>query len=86
MTNWAVVFIIVSEGISDDKGNPIITTLMKNVEKDAHGNVQLSGTGALGDLLSDLVKDQLKIKRVRSDTFGYLQTIILWMCLRCGST
>lgn len=66
-------FIIVSEGISDEKGNPIITSLMKNVEKDAHGNVQLSGTGALGDLLSDLVKDQLKIKRVRSDTFGYLQ-------------
>jgi 6-phosphofructokinase 1 len=66
-------FIIVSEGISDEKGNPIITTLMKNVEKDAHGNVQLSGTGALGDLLSDLVKEQLKIKRVRSDTFGYLQ-------------
>jgi 6-phosphofructokinase len=66
-------FIIVSEGISDDKGNPIITALMKNVEKDAHGNVQLSGTGALGDLLSDLVKEQLKIKRVRSDTFGYLQ-------------
>ncbi|MCL6589207.1 MAG: 6-phosphofructokinase [Firmicutes bacterium] len=65
--------VMVSEGICDEKGNPIITTLMKNVEKDAHGNVQLSGTGALGDLLSDLVKEQLKIKRVRSDTFGYLQ-------------
>ncbi|MGE5583666.1 MAG: 6-phosphofructokinase [Bacillota bacterium] len=65
--------IVVSEGISDEKGNPIITKLMKNVEKDAHGNVQLSGTGALGDLLADYVKEKLNIKRVRSDTFGYLQ-------------
>jgi 6-phosphofructokinase len=65
--------IIVSEGISDAKGNPIITQLVSNVEKDAHGNVQLSGTGALGDLLANYVKDKLNIKRVRSDTFGYLQ-------------
>jgi 6-phosphofructokinase len=65
--------IVVSEGISDEKGNPIITALMKNVEKDAHGNVQLSGTGALGDLLADYIKEKLNIKRVRSDTFGYLQ-------------
>ncbi len=65
--------IVVSEGISDEKGNPIITQLMKNVEKDAHGNVQLSGTGALGDLLADYIKEKLNIKRVRSDTFGYLQ-------------
>jgi len=35
--------------------------------------VQLSGTGMLGDLLGDLVRDNLKIKRVRADTFGYLQ-------------
>lgn len=65
--------IIVSEGISDAKGNPIITQLVSSVEKDAHGNVQLSGTGALGDLLANYVKDKLNIKRVRSDTFGYLQ-------------
>jgi ATP-dependent phosphofructokinase / diphosphate-dependent phosphofructokinase len=65
--------IIVSEGISDEKGNPIITQLQKNVEKDAHGNIQLSGTGALGDLLADFIKEKMNIKRVRSDTFGYLQ-------------
>ncbi len=65
--------IAVSEGISDEKGIPVITKLSENIEKDAHGNVQLSGTGALGDLLGDLVKQKLKIKRVRSDTFGYLQ-------------
>ena len=65
--------VAVSEGIVNDKGVPMMTILTKNTETDAHGNVQLSGTGALGDLLSGLVKDQLKIKRVRSDTFGYLQ-------------
>lgn len=65
--------IAVSEGIIDANGVPIITKLTNNVEKDAHGNVQLSGTGMLGDLLSDLIKVKLKIKRVRSDTFGYLQ-------------
>lgn len=65
--------IAVSEGIQDKDGNPIITKLVENVEKDQHGNVQLSGTGALGDLLVKHVKDNLPIKRVRSDTFGYLQ-------------
>ncbi len=65
--------IAVSEGIIDEKGIPIVTKLTDHIEKDAHGNVQLSGSGMLGDLLSDLVKKELKIKRVRSDTFGYLQ-------------
>ena len=40
---------------------------------DTHGNVQLSGTGVLGDLLADMIKQELKIGRVRADTFGYLQ-------------
>lgn len=65
--------IAVSEGIRDQNGIPIITKLVDEVERDAHGNVQLSGTGALGDLLADYVKKHLNIKRVRSDTFGYLQ-------------
>lgn len=69
--------IAVSEGISDAKGIPIITTLTKSQEKDAHGNVQLSGTGALGDLLADEIRAKLKISRVRSDTFGYLQRSFL---------
>jgi len=47
--------------------------LVKNQEHDAHGNVQLSGTGALADLLCDEIKSKLQIKRVRGDTFGYLQ-------------
>ena len=65
--------IAVSEGISDEKHVPIITKLQEEIEKDAHGNIQLSGTGALGDLLADLIRNKLKIKRVRADTFGYLQ-------------
>ena len=69
--------IAVSEGIVDSKGNPIISSLIENSEVDAHGNVQLSGTGALGDALGKVIKDKLKIKRVRSDTFGYLQRSFL---------
>ena len=65
--------IAASEGIHDSQGTPIITQLTTHVERDAHGNVQLSGTGALADLLCDEIKDKLGIKRVRGDTFGYLQ-------------
>lgn len=65
--------VAVSEGIHDETGVPIITKLMSEVEHDAHGNVQLSGTGALADRLCELIKKELKITRVRGDTFGYLQ-------------
>ncbi|SDO46484.1 6-phosphofructokinase [Rhodoferax sp. OV413] len=65
--------IAVSEGIHDASGTPIASLLAKNLEHDAHGNVQLSGNGALADLLCEEIKSQLKIKRVRGDTFGYLQ-------------
>ncbi len=65
--------IAVSEGIHDADGQPIITKLAEQVERDAHGNVQLSGSGALADLLSDQIKKNLQISRVRGDTFGYPQ-------------
>ncbi len=71
--------IAVSEGIRDGKGEEIAPRLMRGAgEVDAHGNVQLSGTGALGDGLADLVKTGLtpkggKAPRVRADTFGYIQ-------------
>ncbi len=64
--------IAVSEGIKNKAGDPVITELVES-EKDDHGNVQLSGTGALGDSLAQLIKDELKIERVRADTFGYTQ-------------
>jgi 6-phosphofructokinase len=65
--------IAASEGVHDEKGEAIITKLLGKTEKDAHGNVQLSGTGALADLLCEEIKNRLGIKRVRGDTFGYLQ-------------
>jgi 6-phosphofructokinase len=65
--------IAVSEGIHDASGQPILAQLAKDLERDAHGNVQLSGSGALADLLCEEIKAKLKIKRVRGDTFGYLQ-------------
>jgi len=65
--------IALSEGIHDANGTPLSVKLAGTVEKDAHGNVQLSGTGALADLLCEEIKSKLGIKRVRGDTFGYLQ-------------
>jgi ATP-dependent phosphofructokinase / diphosphate-dependent phosphofructokinase len=65
--------VAVSEGVHDESGTPIVTEHIKRVEHDAHGNVQLSGTGALATLLSNQVKEQLGLPRVRADTFGYLQ-------------
>jgi 6-phosphofructokinase len=71
--------IAVSEGIRDGNGEEIGPKLMRGQgEVDAHGNVQLSGSGALGDGLADLVKTGLtpkggKAPRVRADTFGYIQ-------------
>ena len=65
--------IAVSEGIHDASGTPIAALLAKEMEHDAHGNVQLSGNGALADLLCNEIKAKLNIKRVRGDTFGYLQ-------------
>ena len=65
--------VAVSEGICGKDGQPIAMTLAgPNVERDAHGNVQLAG-GALGDELGELIKRKTRIKRVRPDTLGYLQ-------------
>jgi 6-phosphofructokinase 1 len=69
--------VAVSEGIHDASGQPILAQLSKQLEHDAHGNVQLSGSGALADLLCEQVKAKLGLKRVRGDTFGYLQRSFL---------
>jgi 6-phosphofructokinase 1 len=70
--------IAVSEGIVDKNGGEIGAQLIKGGQVDAHGNVQLSGSGALGDALADFIKRKLtpaggKSPRVRADTFGYTQ-------------
>ncbi len=45
----------------------------RSQEVDSHGNVQLSGSGTLGDVLAEIVKSRLGVKRVRADTLGYPQ-------------
>jgi 6-phosphofructokinase len=70
-TKYGRCVVAASEGISDKDGTPIASLFLK--ETDSHGNVQLSGSGALGDFLSNLVKTKAEISRVRADTFGYLQ-------------
>jgi 6-phosphofructokinase 1 len=70
--------IAVSEGIQDESGQAIGAKLIEGGEADAHGNVQLSGSGALGDQLAALLKSKLKPvggkpPRVRADTLGYPQ-------------
>jgi len=68
-----------SEGIMDaDSDHKTFTEVIMEeaaeIERDTHGNVQLSGSGALGDWLVNLLKTELGSKlRVRADTFGYLQ-------------
>ncbi len=63
--------VTVSEGIVDSDGASIAAKF--TTETDSHGNIQLSGSGALGDLLVNEIKTQTKISRARADTFGYLQ-------------
>ncbi len=64
--------IAVSEGIRDANGE-LLAKKFAGGERDSHGNLQLSGTGALGDYLARLVKEKAGVARVRADTFGYLQ-------------
>jgi 6-phosphofructokinase 1 len=70
--------IAVSEGVSRPDGKTFAEAMSSNLERDSHGNIQLSGTGALGDYLASLITKKLqtpggKKLRVRADTFGYLQ-------------
>ncbi len=73
--------VALSEGVwasRNGKGKeiPVAADLMRKAGRepqvDAHGNIQLSG-GALADELADIVQKRMGIKRVRADTFGYLQ-------------
>ena len=63
--------VAVSEGVADKDGTPIAAKFI--TETDSHGNKQLSGSGALGDMLAGVLRERAKISRVRADTFGYLQ-------------
>jgi ATP-dependent phosphofructokinase / diphosphate-dependent phosphofructokinase len=70
--------IAVSEGVSTPDGKTWTESLLSNLERDAHGNIQLAGTGALADGIANLITKKLnnpggKKLRVRGDTFGYPQ-------------
>ncbi len=65
--------VAVSEGICDVDGTVWAKKAVQADEQDAHGNIQLSGSGALADFLAAQAKAKVGIKRVRADTFGYLQ-------------
>jgi 6-phosphofructokinase len=65
--------VAVSEGICNADGVTWAKKLAEQAEVDAHGNIQLSGSGALADFLAGEIRAKLKVKRVRADTFGYLQ-------------
>ncbi|MBQ4199068.1 MAG: 6-phosphofructokinase [Kiritimatiellae bacterium] len=64
--------VAVSEGIRDANGE-LFAKKFAGGERDSHGNLQLSGTGALGDFLAKHLRAGAGIARVRADTFGYLQ-------------
>ena len=72
MDRYGRCVIAVSEGVADENHTPIAAKLAEQVEKDAHGNVHLGG-GALADMLTEVIKKKLGYKRVRGDTFGYVQ-------------
>lgn len=65
--------IALSEGISSASGRSMVEELVpaEMLERDAHGNVRLSGTD-LGQAIERILADDLKGTRARVDTFGYL--------------
>ncbi len=69
--------IAVSEGIKNNQNKMFAEIIKQQNEFDAHGNMQLSGSGILGDFLANKVKNNLKISRVRADTLGYSQRSFL---------
>lgn len=75
--------IAVSEGIHNAEGQYFLQTYASETgsglagQKDSHGNIQLSGSGALGDTLTNIVSEHIDGARVRADTFGYLQRSFL---------
>ena len=71
--------VAVSEGIQGKDGEYFLQTYAKQSgsalagKVDSHGNVQLSGSGLLGDTLAEIVSSHIDEARVRADTFGYIQ-------------
>ena len=65
--------VAVSEGVSAEDGRSLVESLVPpdRLERDAHGNVKLSG-GDLGMAFERMLADGLPGKRARVDTLGYM--------------
>lgn len=64
--------VAMSEGVRDENGRPLADVLAATgVDRDAHGNLQLSG-GDLGIAIQAALKARLPKARARVDTLGYL--------------
>jgi len=77
--------IALSEGVCAPDGKAWAEKMAENIEQDSHGNIQLSGSGALGDFFADMIKKKLpsssgKKLRIRADTYGYLQRSFPGFC------
>src|SRR5260370_17906110 len=61
-----------SEGVQDEAGQPLAEALAgEAVERDAHGNLQLT-SGDLGIEIQKALKSRFPKARARVDTLGYL--------------
>jgi ATP-dependent phosphofructokinase / diphosphate-dependent phosphofructokinase len=65
--------VAVSEGVATEDGRPLVESLVPpdRLERDAHGNLKLSG-GDLGLAFEQALRDGLPGKRARVDTLGYM--------------
>jgi len=63
--------VAMSEGVQTEDHRPLLETIRDSLERDAHGNVQLSG-GDLGVAIQAALAAAFPKVRVRVDTFGYL--------------
>lgn len=65
--------VAVSEGVSTEDGRPLVESLVapERLERDAHGNLKLSGSD-LGSAFEQMLRDGLPGTRARVDTLGYL--------------
>jgi 6-phosphofructokinase len=65
--------VAVSEGVSTEDGRALVESLVppERLERDAHGNVKLSGTD-LGAAFERALAEGLPGKRARVDTLGYM--------------
>jgi ATP-dependent phosphofructokinase / diphosphate-dependent phosphofructokinase len=63
--------VAMSEGVIGMDGKPLVESLVADLERDAHGNLQLS-TGDLGGAIQAELSKAFPGVRARVDTFGYL--------------